>query len=125
MITLTAGALATVVEPFVGRALTGVQPQGDGGWLVSSRIPAVPLLGPDQNGSSWLGALVLVITVVVLVLRLRPPVRRRVLLLAAPAAATTLLVQTDFEDSWTPCRASGRRCTSRPAGGAHSSWCRY
>jgi hypothetical protein len=125
MITLTAGALATVVEPFVGRALTVVQPQGDGGWLVSSRIPAVPLLGPDQNGSSWLGALVLVITVVVLVLRLRPLVRRRVLHWPRRPPPRPSSSRRDFEDSWTPRRASGRRCTSRPAGGAHSSWCRY
>jgi hypothetical protein len=63
---------------------------------VSSRIPAVPLLGPDQNGSSRLGALVLVITVVAARAAATPSG-------ATPRAATgragrptTLLVQTGF-----------------------------
>jgi hypothetical protein len=98
VVALTAGALLSLVEPFVARALTVIEPHRDNAWVVQNQIPAVPLPGLfSRYSDSHLGAVVLVITLVVLVLRLRPPVRRRVLVLVGPTAATVLLIEAGFQ----------------------------
>jgi len=98
VVALTAGALVTVGDPFLGRALVVVEPEGNGAWAVNTRSPNfwLPVFGnPYDHGP--LRAVLLVVTLVVIVLGLRPAVRRRVLLLSAPVAGTVVLVQTAFQ----------------------------